>query len=292
MRLPFSCVLLFVVTLTSCSHEDRKQAYDDYFTSKGFNGQVYISRNGGIVYQNTFGNSNFETKKATSSDDSYLIGSITKQFTSFSILMLQDRGLLSTKDSIGKYFPKLLKHWSGITIHELLSHSSGIPDFDDLPNFTIAVPYSADDLVNKIIADSLPFFKKGKFRYSSISFVILGGIIEKVSGTNYCDFLTKNIFSPLQMTKTGCITNENELVTKGYAKYDEGAFKKVPYSSLTYSVGNSNLYSNVNDLIKWNSCIKAGKLISYSAYQKWFSRYTEIQEQSEYEDKGDYIGYA
>lgn len=292
MRFPFCYVFLLVSILTSCGHQNHKKEYDDYFTSKGFSGQVYISKKGKIVYQNTFGNSNFEAKKATSSEDTYLIGSITKQFTAFSILMLEDRGLLSTKDSIGKYFPKLPKHWSDITIHELLSHSSGIPDFEDLPNFTIAVPYSANDVVNKIKDDSLPFFQKGKFRYSSISFVLLGGIIEKVSGIKYCDFLTKNIFSPLQMTNTGCIANENELTTKGYAKSNDGTFKKVPFSSLTYSVGNGNLFSNVNDLVKWNSSIKAGKLISSSAYQKWFSRYTEIQEQSEYEDKGDYIGYA
>lgn len=292
MRFPFCCVLLLVFTLTSCGYQDHKKEYNDYFTSKGFNGQVYISKKGEIVYQNTFGNSNFETKKATSSDDTYLIGSITKQFTSFSILMLQDRGLLSTKDSIGKYFQKLPEHWKDLTIHELLSHSSGIPDFDDLPNFTIAAPYSANDLVNKLKSDSLPFFQKGKFRYSSISFVLLGGIIEKVSGVKYCDFLQKNIFVPLQMNSTGCIANEDELTTRGYAKSEDGTIKKAPFTYLTYSVGTVNLYSNVHDLITWNQSINSGKLISASAYQNWFSRNTEIQEQSEYEDKGDYIGYA
>lgn len=292
MKFSFAWITLFAFLLTGCGNKDHTKEYTDYLTNKGFNGQVYISKNGEVTYQKTFGYSNFETKKVTSTDDTYLIGSITKQFTSFSILMLQDRGLLSTKDSIRKYFSKLPKNWSDITVHELLSHSSGIPDFDDLPNFTIAAPYSADDLVNKIKDDSLPFFQKGKFRYSSISFVLLGGIIEKISGMKYCDFLTKNIFSPLQMTNTGCITNEDKLITKGYAKSEDGTFKKVPFSSLTYSVGNGNLYSNVNDLVKWNESIKSGKLISSSSYQKWFSRYTEILEQSEYEDKGDYIGYA
>ena len=292
MRFPFSYILLFLFILTSCRHQDHTKAYDDYFTKKGFNGQVYIAKKGEIIYQKTFGYSDVEKQKATSTDDTYLIGSITKQFTSFSILMLEEKGLLSTKDSIGKYYQSLPKHWSDITIYELLTHSSGIPDFDDLPNFNIATPYSADDLVDKIKGDSLPFFQKGKFRYSSISFVLLGGIIEKVSGVKYCEFLRKNIFNPLQMNNTGCIASEDELNTRGYAKSDDGNYKNVPYTYLTYSVGSGNLYSNLNDLIKWNESIKSGKLISHSDYQKWFSRNTEIQEQSEYEDKGDYIGYA
>ena len=94
------------------------------------------------------------------------------------------------------------------------------------------------------------------------------------------------------MNNTGCIASEDELNTRGYAKSDDGNYKNVPYTYLTYSVGSGNLYSNLNDLIKRNESIKSGKLISHSAYQKWLSRNTEIQEQSESEDKGDYIGYA
>jgi CubicO group peptidase (beta-lactamase class C family) len=292
MRFLFCYFLSIVFILTSCGHQNHKKEYDDYFTSKGFSGQVYISKKGEIVYQNTFGNSSYEAKKITRSEDTYLIGSITKQFTAFSILILEDRGLLSTKDSIGKYFPQLPNNWSGLTIHELLSHSAGIPDFEDLPNFTIAVPYSANDVVNKIKVDSLPFFQRGKFRYSSISFVLLAGIIDKVSGLTYCEFLKENIFTPLQMNNTGCISHSDELTTKGYAKSDRGTIDKVPFSWLTYGLGTGNLYSNVNDLVIWNNAINTGKLISAAAYQKWFSSNTEIIEQSEYEDKGDCVGYA
>ena len=292
MRYPFSCLVVFVFLLTSCSHPDSKKEYDDYFTTKGYNGQVYISKRGEIVYHKTFGYSNFETKKITNTKDTYLIGSITKQFTAFSILMLQDKGLLSTNDSIGKYFTKLPKAWAGITIHELLTHSSGMPDFEDISHFSIVPPYSADDVLNKIKVDSLPFFQKGKYRYSNISFVLLAGIVGKVSGVSYCEFLKENIFSPVHMNNTGCITHADELTTNGYSKPDSGTIEKVPFSWVTYGLGTGNLYSDVNDLTIWNNAINAGKLMSTSAYQKWFSRNTEITEQSEYEDKGDNMGYG
>lgn len=282
---------MIAVILISC-HENGQKEYGDYFINKGFNGQVYISKNGEIVYHKNFGYSNFVTKKITSPDDTYLIGSITKQFTAFGILMLQDKGLLSSNDSLVKYFVKLPKIWTGITLHELLTHSSGIPDFDDIPGFTIAAPYTADDVINKIIDDSIPSFPKGEFRYSNISFVLLAGIIEKVSGVSYCAFLKENIFTPLQMNNTGCITGEDQLTTKGYAKSDSGPINKVPFSWQTYGLGTGNLFSNVNDLVKWNDGINNGKLISSSAYKKWFYRYTAITEQSEYEDKGDNMGYG
>lgn len=284
--------MLFGPIMTSCGHRSYQNDYDDYFTSKGFSGQVYISKNGKIVYNKTFGYSNFDTKKETNDNDTYLIGSITKQFTSFGILMLQDKGLLSTNDTIGKYYTKLPKPWAGIRLQELMTHSSGIPDYDDLPNFSITVPYSADDVLNKLKDGSLPFFEKGKFRYSNISFILLAGVIEKVSGIRYCQFLNDNIFRPLQMDNTKCITREGELTTQGYAKTDSGTIERAPFSWSTFGLGTGNLYSNVEDLVKWNNAIDASKLITASAYKKWFSRNTEITEQSEYEDKGDNMGYG
>ena len=86
--------------------------------------------------------------------------------------------------------------------------------------------------------------------------------------------------------------DENELTTKGYSKSNSGTFSRVPFSWVTYGLGTGNLYSNVKDLVLWNDAIKAGKLVSASAYQKWFSRNTDITEQSEYEDKGDNMGYG
>jgi len=133
MKFLLYCIALVAFILTSCENQNHQKTYDEYFTNKGFNGQVYISMKGKIVYQKTFGKADIEKKQETTTNDSYLIGSITKQFTSFGILILEDRGLLSTNDSIGKYFLKLPKHWSDLKIHELLTHSSGIPDFDDLP---------------------------------------------------------------------------------------------------------------------------------------------------------------
>jgi CubicO group peptidase (beta-lactamase class C family) len=292
MKFSFYFIILLAFALTSCRDQDRLKTYDEYFNDRGFNGQVHIYKHGEIIYQKTFGYSNFETKKVTDTDDTYLIGSITKQFTAFSILMLQDRGLLSTNDTIGKYFTKLPVHWASITIQELLTHSSGLPDFDDIKYFSIAAPFSADDVINKIKDSSLPFFEKGKFRYTDMSFVLAAGIIEKVSGVPYCEFIKHNIFNPLHMNNTGCISSENELTTKGYTKSESGSYSRVPFSWRTYGLGAGNLYSNVKDLVIWNNAINAGKLISASAYQKWFSRNTEITEQSEYEDKGDNIGYG
>ena len=288
-----SIAVFLFAAIASCKESSTNSQYDEYFINKDFNGSVLIVKEGKTVYQKNFGYANIEDKKETNPNDTYLIGSITKQFTGLSILMLQERKLLSTKDSIGKYYFNLPKAWAQSTISEVLSHSSGLPSFDDLPDdFTIEYPFSSEKLIDSIKNESLPFFEKGKFRYSEIGYVLLGNIISKVSGMSYSDFLSKNIFIPLKMDHTGCVTDSINLTTIGYAKSDDNSLYAVPFNFHTYADGNANLYSCAIDLVKWNASIQERKFVSDSTFNKWFAPYVEVTEQSEYEDKGDFLGYG
>jgi CubicO group peptidase (beta-lactamase class C family) len=121
--------------------------------------------------------------------------------------------------------------------------------------------------------------------------VLLAGIIEKASSIPYYEFVRKHIFLPLEMNNTSCINNQNDLTTRGYYKTENG-LEHVPFSYMTFSIGNGNLYSTMHDLVKWNESINSEKLSSDSVYQKWFSHHAEVEEESEYEDKGDYSGYG
>jgi CubicO group peptidase (beta-lactamase class C family) len=139
-----------------------------------------------------------------------------------------------------------------------------------------------------------PLFTKGSFRYSSIGYVLIGGIISKVSKKAFCDFVSENIFVPLGMNRTGCIidTNPQVITTFGYSKNEGDSFTKVSFSYRSFAQGNGNLYSNLNDLIIWDKAIKNRMLLSKASYTKWYTGYAEVLEQSEYDDKGDMLGYG
>ncbi len=287
-------ITLISTLLLSCDKPNENKIYNEYFEKIDFNGQVLIAKKGNIIYQQSFGFSNMEGKIQSRDNDTYIVGSITKQFTAFCILILEDKKLLTVSDSLSKYYPNLPENWPTITIHDLLTHTSGMPTWEDIEDFDIKTPYSAEDMIKVLALKPLPFFEKGRFRYSSIGYVLLGGIIEKVSNKNYCQFVEENVFKPLNMNSTGCVDDLHleDITTTGYAKQSDGTILKVPYNYETYARGNSNLYSNLKDLISWDESIRNKNLLSETGYRKWYSGYAQVLEQSEYEDKGDQLGYG
>jgi CubicO group peptidase (beta-lactamase class C family) len=175
-----------------------------------------------------------------------------------------------------------------------MTHSSGLPDIEDFKDFDIPIPYSADEFLSHVKQLQLPRFPKDQYRYSSIGFILLSGIVEKVSDTNFCDFINQEIFKPLEMNATGCIDPLNlaKLSTLGYQNKGQNQIEKVPFTFETFSEGSGNLYSNLKDLMIWDESIRSKKLLSNSSYQKWYTGYLQVQETNEYEDKGDWLGYG
>jgi CubicO group peptidase (beta-lactamase class C family) len=169
-----------------------------------FSGVVLLARDGRPVVSRGYGMANFELNVANTPKTKFRIGSMTKQFTALGILILQERGKLSVTDSICKYIPECPQAWQEITIHELLTHISGIHEYFRLPEFQQrALPLPVATVIETLKTKALDFKPGGEFRYSNSGYYIAGYIIERVSGKTYQEFLQENIFKPLTMSDTG-----------------------------------------------------------------------------------------
>jgi CubicO group peptidase (beta-lactamase class C family) len=168
--------------------------------SKGqFMGAVLVARSGRTLLSKGYGKANLEWQIPNSSHTRFRIGSLTKQFTAASVLLLEERGKLKIAEPISKYMPDAPPAWRPITFFNLLTHTSGIPELTAFPDFdaTEAYPTTPDKLVGRFRDKPLDFPPGTAFRYSNSGYILLGYLIEKITGQTYRQFVQENIFGPL-----------------------------------------------------------------------------------------------
>lgn len=225
---------------------------------------IIVFKDRELFFKSSYGMANLEESKPLTTETIFRIGSITKQFTSIGIMMLIEEGKLSLQDKVSKYYPDF-SNKSPITIKQLLSHTSGIKDLSRIravrPLMSVN---SKPDTIIKIISDEeLNFSPGSNYEYSNSGYVILGGILERLSGENYKNFLTNRIFKPLGMKST-YYANKDEITNTlalGYFSRSE-AFANAPdiNSSLLFAAG--GIWSNVEDMSKWNEALYTNKLVN------------------------------
>ena len=231
-----------------------------------FNGSVLVAEKGKVIYKKGVGLADMEWNTPNQPDTKHRLGSITKQFTAMLIMQLVERGKLKLDVPISTYLPDYPKKNGGvITIHHLLTHSSGIPNMTSFPGFSKDISrnfYSPLQLVN-LFADSALEFEPGKnYAYSNSGYILLGYVIEKVTGKSYEQVLQENIFTPLKMNNTGYDHQEPLLKNRarGYEKngrhYVNANFINM---SVPYAAG--ALYSTVEDLYLWNQALYSNQLL-------------------------------
>ncbi|MCB0074531.1 MAG: beta-lactamase family protein, partial [Caldilineaceae bacterium] len=192
---------------------DTALAMQNYLTSLTDNGQfmgtVLVARNSELVLVGGFGLADVEIPLPASPEQRFRIGSITKQFTAAAILRLQEQGLVDVNSPLSAYLPDY-PNADRITVHQLLTHTSGIPDYERLPVYmaTIDQPVTTQELLDRFAELPLQFRPGERFAYSSSNYMVLTRIIEVVSGKSYGDFLHDEFFAPLYMTKTGLDTGD------------------------------------------------------------------------------------
>jgi len=154
-----------------------------------------------VLYRKAFGMANLELSVPMGVENVFEIGSITKQFTAVSILMLMEQGKLNLEDEITKYIPDYPTHGKKITIHHLLNHTSGIKSYTSMKSFiaTAAIDKTPEELIDVFKNEPMDFDPGEKWLYNNSGYIILGHIIEEISGKSYEDFVTANIFNPLKM---------------------------------------------------------------------------------------------
>ena len=251
-----------------------KQYTKGFATAHDFTGALLVAKKGKVIYQESFGMANREWSVANTLDTRFPIASLTKQFTAAAILQLVEKGKLSLEDKLSRFYPDYPKGDS-ITIHMLLNHTSGIYNLLQDPAFTemnANIPVEALDdssLVN--IFQHKPFdFSPGTYwRYSNSGYILLGYIIEKISGQSYRDYLTKNLFQKAGMHNSDLFRFDTILPHRasGYS-YTSKGWKNSRIININVSFSAGGLFSTVHDLFKWQQALFAGKIIHDTSLAK------------------------
>lgn len=239
-----------------------------------FSGSILVSLDGEILLSGGYRHANWELNVPNTSSTIFRLASLTKPFTALAILMLQERGMLNLGDPICNYLADCPVAWQPITIHNLLTHTSGIPDFATFPDalHQAALSRSVTELIDSFREKPLDFTPGTLFNYSNSGFVLLGAIIESVSGMSYEAFMSNNIFYPLSMEDSGVDTSNRILKgrSSGYTidgrDLENGAH--VDPSNL-HATG--DLYSTVEDLSIWGQALYTDQLVSQTTLNQIFS---------------------
>ena len=230
-----------------------------------FNGSVLVAEKGKVIYKNGFGQANMEWDIPNKENTKHRLASISKQFTSMLILQLVAENKLDLDVPITKYLPDYPKSKGDqITIHHLLTHTSGIPNYTSFSSYwdMMRKPHSTTEIVNLFADLALEFSPGEKFNYSNSAYVLLGVIIEKVTGKSYDQVLQDKIFSPLKMNDTGYDKNKTVLKNRasGYNKV-ANTYENANYIDMSTPYAAGALYSTVEDLYLWDQALYTDKLM-------------------------------
>jgi CubicO group peptidase (beta-lactamase class C family) len=238
---------------------------------ESFTGAVLVARNGEVLLSQGYGLADRDKNFPNTPHTKYRLGSITKQFTAMAILMLQAQNKLKLQDPVCRYIPECPAMWPDITIHHLLTHTSGISDFMDFPDYetTKATPTSPLQTIARFKDRPLDFKPGEKWSYSNSGYILLGYVIEQASGQSYETVLRQNIFEPLQMKNTGYDHNDGSLATGYTGFYDH--WEKADYIDMTIPYAAGGLYSTLEDLYRWDRALYTEQLIPHDLLNLMFT---------------------
>lgn len=259
--------------------QDVSSKVDDYIASEMKAEKIpglslAVVKDGVLVKLKGYGFSNLEDMATVHPDTVFQSGSLAKQFTAMGVLMLVDQGKVGLDEPISKYLPNTPPAWKDIKVRNVLSHTSGIPDYEEGGvKRDFRQDYSEDQLL--ALAEKMPLnFPPGsKWKYSNTGFTLLGILIHRVTGQFYGDFLREHIWQPLSMETTQVIDNDAIIPNRaqGY-NLVKGEVKHTYYVSPTLdaTADGSLLFSTI-DLVKWDAALRARKLLSPASYGAWWT---------------------
>ncbi len=248
-----------------------EQVIQSHASAGTFMGTVLVARDGAVIVDKAYGMANLEWDVANTPATKFRLGSITKQFTAAAILLLEERGKLKVDDRVKAYLPDSPMGWDRITIFNLLTHTSGIPNFTSSPDYnTIKLSArSADAAVASFRDRTLDFGPGEKMSYSNSGYMVLGAIIEKVSGQSYEKFVAENLFAPAGMSDSGYDSNTAIIKRRasGYVRTPAG-YTNAGYLHMSIPHAAGALYATSGDLLKWQQALFAGKIVSKASLDR------------------------
>jgi CubicO group peptidase (beta-lactamase class C family) len=235
-----------------------------------------VAIKGQVVYKKAFGLANLELNVPMQPDMVFRVGSITKQFTAVAILQLMEQGKLSLQDDITKFIPDYPTQAYKITIENLLTHTSGIKSFTNVPEFQkyIKEDMSPAEVIDKFRNLPMDFAPGTKWSYNNSGFFLLGYIIEKASGKSYQDYIQENLFKPAEMTSS-LYGNDRRIIKNRASGYqsDGDNVVNLDYISMLLPYSAGSIMSTVEDLYKWNRALISNKLLKKETLDKAFTEY-------------------
>ncbi len=247
------------------------QAVDVQVKAKKFMGTVLVARGEQVIFSKGYGEANIEWGIANTSSTKFRLGSITKQFTAASVLLLEERGKLKITDTLKTHMPDAPAAWDGITLHHLLTHTSGLPNFTASPDYraSMAAATTVEQTIAKFRDKPLDFTPGSKMSYSNSGYIVLGAIIEKASGVSYATFVEENLFKPAGMKDSGYDSNTAIIPQRasGYVSSPAG-LDNATFLHMTIPFSAGALYSTTEDLLRWNLALFGGKIVSTESLAK------------------------
>jgi len=271
------CRLLLIAVTGSCTHAiaptpNAGRQLDSYMRMQvdrnHFTGTVLVAQNGKLILAKGYGYANAESMTPNTLQTKFRIGSLTKQFTANATMQLGESGLLSLQDSICKYLRPCADVWKPVTLHHLLSHTSGIPGYGSFPDpDTRAIPpWTTSEIAAQFRDRPLEFTPGTQWKYSDWGYCLLGLVIESVTGKPYAQVLRERIFDPLGMHDTGYDEPQTKVEPRaiGY-RLVGGQLKEAEHINMAGPYSAGALYSTAEDLYKWDQGLYADRILPRSA---------------------------
>jgi CubicO group peptidase (beta-lactamase class C family) len=279
----FGCVRVHAQTLNA-----RLDALLNDWREKNAPGMAaLLVRNGRVEYRKVFGFANLEARTPITADTQFLLASLTKQFTAMAIMILAERHKLQFDDTLAKFCPEFPDYARTITIRQLLNHTAGLTQYQELLVGKVDENYfrssksppaaheftAAEALQVLSRLRNLRFTPGEKFEYSDSAYVVLGQIIERLTGQRYADFLKDTIFDPLGMNDTLVVDERKQKVPRLALAYEKrnGQWRDITYTPENAIYGEDGIYSTINDLYKWDQALYTERLVGRSTLEMAFT---------------------
>jgi CubicO group peptidase (beta-lactamase class C family) len=242
-----------------------------------FTGSVLVAQDGVVLLSKGYGLADREQGIQNTPQTRFRLGSVTKQFTAMAILILQQQGKLDVQDPICQYIDACPQAWQAITIHHLLTHTSGIHNFTNMLSYRrfMAEPTTPEQTMDVFKDLPLDFQPGERFKYSNSGYIVLGSIIERVSGQTYEAFLQQAIFTPLNMDNSG-YEHPDSGVAVGYGR--DSTDKSADFIDMSVPYAAGALYSTVEDMLLWDQALYTEQLLPQSMLQLMFTRHASMGE--------------
>lgn len=285
----FFILCFFVTSLVSAQSLESKidKILTNKFKSNETGVSALVAKDGKVIYRKAFGKADLELDVNMTPENVFQVGSITKQFTAVGILMLLEEGKLTLEDDITKFIPDYPTKGKKITVHHLLTHTSGIKSYTSMRKFgeVMTMHKSPLKFIDFFKNEPMDFDPGEKYKYNNSGYFVLGYIIEKASGLSYQKFIKERIFDKIGM-KNSYYGSHQEIIknrASGYSK-QSGKFYNAQYISLTLPYAAGSIMSTVDDMLKWQTAITTDVFVKEATIDKAFTNYTL--------NNGDKINYG